>query len=56
MDFETVRLYDRKILKSDDSVLKSTNLKILQSIQKKSPNMTLELSIILEIKIIFFYL
>lgn len=37
MDFKTIKLYDRKILKSDDSVLKSTNLKILQSIQKKKP-------------------
>lgn len=48
MDFKTVRFYDHKILKSVDAVLKSANLEILKSIQKKSPNITLELYIILE--------
>jgi len=37
MYFKTTRLYDCKILKLDDAVLKSTNLRILKSIQKKAP-------------------
>jgi hypothetical protein len=37
MDFKTTRFYDYKILKSDDAVLKSANLKILQSTPKKKP-------------------